>query len=109
MKSKALRARLESYHNELYFYVGPKNELMDETSIYNIFDYLQSSIGEIIETNYYHEITDINKSYKKQLHDFACNLKKYYNVIIDFLDEEVYNENRAKLREYVIKVNPDLF
>ena len=108
-QSNLLCIRIQSYHRELYVYASRVDDPEEESSVFNVVNFMRRNTGEKVRVEYYHSVPSLIESYTKQASFVAEFLQVHLDEIETFFSDPEFRTNFQALDKYVVSENPDLF
>ena len=107
--SVELRIRLQSYRRDICVYISKKNDESNEANLFAILEFINEKTSKIQEAKYYRTERDLHKNARLQLEWISKAISENFDAIYSFFILEDIDDNIKKLREFIIRKNPDLF
>lgn len=107
--SKYFTLKLEKYRDEFYATLYKQGNSDKEIGLFNLLAYLAGPLLDCPAAEYFHNESNIEERYRKQLIHIATALDQHFTAISDFLEAEDYASKAAKVNEFMVNKYPELF
>jgi len=101
--------KIEKYFREFYTTLYKINNPDNEINLFNLLEYLKQGSKAVPKSEYFRKEKDIEECYRKQLVHVSSVIYDNYSLIIDFFNQNSYENNLKKFEKYWKNKHPEFY